>query len=119
MPHLHHHSRPAPQPASNRRGPGGFTLHESLCALFILSTGLLPLMGLAPQAVGHLREQETINRSVRLALAFAETDAAMAIPDRCIGAPALRVCADGDELVTATWHGGTDGLRAMALWVRP
>lgn len=76
-------------------------------------------MGLAPQAMGHLREQETINRSARLALEFAETDAAVAIPHRCIGAPALRLCAEADKLVTATWRGGTDDLRAMALWVRP
>ncbi|MBP0629969.1 MULTISPECIES: hypothetical protein [unclassified Cupriavidus] len=119
MPHLHRYRTSTPQLASTRRGPDGFTLHDSLCALFVLGTGLLPLMGLAPQAMGHLREQETINRSARLALEFAETDAAVAIPDRCAGTPTLRLCAEADKLVTATWSGGTDGLSGMALWVRP
>jgi Tfp pilus assembly protein PilV len=107
--------------------PAGFALHETLCALIVLGTGLLPAMGMAPKALGQMRELDALARATRLAVEMAEVNGAQPALQserqdlwlrQCAGTLPLQ-CPDNAQLVMAGRRGGPAGIPSIALWVLP
>jgi hypothetical protein len=121
---------------------------ESLTALAVLGTGLLPLATLAPVALGALRHHEAVGYATRSAAELAELEdpglALSPLHARGIGPHHLRQCqslafaggehglpgcASGLRLAVAgplpmasgpaAGVGNDAALRVVALWVRP
>lgn len=65
-------SFPSASPRSLPPSSPGYALAEALCSLVVLSLGLIPLAGLAPEGLGFLREHHALAHATRVAGELAE-----------------------------------------------
>lgn len=106
----------------------GYALAESLCALLIVSAGLIPLASVGTTALARLRGHEQLAHAMRATGEIAEIAALGMVPmnrpdpvsaDGC-GQPA---CALTSKLAIARLAiGAADSaatLRGIALWIQP
>ncbi|WER45113.1 hypothetical protein CupriaWKF_12415 [Cupriavidus sp. WKF15] len=107
---------------------------ESLCALLLVSVGLIPLASVGATALTRLRGHEQLAQAMRAAGEFAETAALDVTPmhqfdplpsESCPRLPdkAQAVCQGGGKLAIARLAAGEPGsattLRGIALWMQP
>ncbi|ODV40908.1 hypothetical protein AWV79_03185 [Cupriavidus sp. UYMMa02A] len=117
------------------RNDRGHVLAESLCALTVVSIGLIPLASLGTTGLAWLRSHEQVGQAMRAATEFVEVSAMQAVPmNRSVavsaeGCPAPAgaghsVCPRAGGLAIATLPTGAPGasaagLRGIALWLQP
>lgn len=112
----------------------GYALAESLCALLVVSVGLIPLAGLGTTALARLRGHEQLSQAMRTAGELAESAALGTVPvnrsdpvsaEGCPILPGDRqsACPRGGKLAIARLAleapGSAATLRGIALWVQP
>jgi hypothetical protein len=112
----------------------GHALAESLCALLVVSVGLIPLASLGTTALARLRGHEQLAQAMRAAAEFAETAELDAAPmnrsdpvsdEGCPLVPGNEQssCPRGGKLAIARLAIGEPGsaaiLRGIVLWIRP
>ncbi len=112
----------------------GHALAESLCALLIVTVGLIPLASLGTTALARQRSHEQLSQAMRTAGELAEAAALGTVPmnrsdpgsaEDCPVLPGDRqpTCPRGGKLAIARLAPGAPGsaatLRGIALWVQP
>ncbi len=125
--------QPCTRPLRHHRGRG-HALVESLCALLLVSAGLIPLASIGTSALARLRGHEQLALAMRTAGEFAETaelgvapmngsDRVLVEGCRRLPGQAQAACPGDGKLAIARLAAGepesATALRGIALWMQP